>query len=248
MPFPNPSQISGFNSAELFALLLPGFLAYAVFHVIAYRSVKIEATNAVLNALGLTLLVHVFWFIAKWPGSLIPTPDIIGLTLTAIVVGIALVWLDEVGLVHSACRTIGLTNASQWTSVWRTAFRTFRKGCDGWVIVHLKDGRRLQGAVVGSPADSTEQYVCVIKARWLLSDSGVITTLDFSGAILLSASDILMVQFMTEPKEIERELAEITDSTTSPTSTTVQNEERLVASADDTTASTAPSASPTAEK
>jgi hypothetical protein len=233
----------GYDAPDAFTLLLPGFLAYAVFCALQRRGDKLEATNAVLNALGLTLVVHITWYAAKSAGSIVPTPDVVGLTVTSIIVGLGLCYNDEYAIAFRLLRKVKFTDSAPWHTIWLTAFNYGRGTSRGYVVLHFKDtSRRIIGYVAGFPRQSQQQHILLTQYRWLHDN----TVQERHGSILISLDEVSMVEFLDYEKEmtVESQLAASNpDSRPNPSAGTTN---RLVVSAN-SPASPSTTASPTAE-
>ncbi|MEL6898841.1 MAG: hypothetical protein AAFP90_22305, partial [Planctomycetota bacterium] len=94
--------------------LLPGLVTYLAVRLCTGRERKIEVTEAILHALAYTLLSHAVWALCCLPGSYIPTPDIVGLSLCAIAIGLALSVAINRHLAISTLRFLGLTRQPEF--------------------------------------------------------------------------------------------------------------------------------------
>lgn len=186
-------DIGKIESLGLLFTLLPGLLSYLVFRALAARADKIEAVEAILSGLAYTLVVHALWFGLKL-GSWIPTPDLLGLSVTAVGLGCSLAAIHNSGYGYRVLRRLRLTGEPSWVTIWETAFREFR-GVQGgeYAVLHLKDGRRVMGAIRGFSPRQENGHVCLERVQWLLNaESGD----EHPGLHLFNACDISIVEFL----------------------------------------------------
>ena len=202
----------------LFALL-PGFITFLLVRSLTARGRRIQATEAVLHGLAYTLLAHAIWAVLTSVGSLIPTPDLVGLPLCAIALGLVLSWLATSGIVYNVLRKMRLTREAPWRSVWQSAFAEFRANVGEYAVLQFRDGRRLLGAIRGSSAQQSRGHVYLHRARWIHSDGD---EPEQPGTILVNAGDISFVQFLPFPSETQddRQSARTDDSAATPTTRT----------------------------
>jgi hypothetical protein len=191
-------ELGELESLGLLFTLLPGLLTYLTVRVLSAREEKIEAVETVLCGLAYTLVVHALWVGLKALGSWIPTPDLIGLSLTAVGLGLCLAAIHNSGIGYRVLRRLHLTSESSWLTVWQTAFREFR-GVQGgeYAVLHLKDGRRVMGAIRGFSPRQENGHVCLERVHWF---SGTEESEEHPGLHLFNASDICVVEFLPDQK------------------------------------------------
>lgn len=83
-------SLRNLETIGLLFTLFPGLVTYLIVRLLTCRDSRLDAVQAILYGLAYTVLAHFFWAIAKWPGSYLPTPDIVGLGSTAIILGIGI--------------------------------------------------------------------------------------------------------------------------------------------------------------
>lgn len=177
--------------------LLPGLITYLIVHVLCERHKKLDAADVVLKSLAYTLLCHAIWQVLKSMGSLIPTPDIIGLPVCAIALGLFAARLANSGAAYRLLRRLRMTDQPSWVSIWDSAFREFRDGVGEYTVLILKDGRRIYGAIRGFSSEQREGHVCLDRFRWLDAD---IAEPEVRGTILVNAEDVAFVHFIPAEK------------------------------------------------
>tara|TARA_R110002073_G_scaffold299268_1_gene466193 strand:+ start:11012 stop:11413 length:402 start_codon:yes stop_codon:yes gene_type:complete len=132
-----------------------------------------------------------------------PTPDIVGLSLCAISIGLVLSVAINRHLAFSTLRYLGLTRQPEFPSVWETAFQLSERQLGEYVVVELDDERRMLAAVVGvSPFDSNG-HLCLQRCQWLptVPDGD---TIPISGWYLVPINRIRSVHFL--PSGIESDV------------------------------------------
>lgn len=192
-------ELGKLDSLGLLFTLLPGFLTFFIFRAMSARGDKIEAIEAILSGLAYTLIIHAFWFGFKRLGSWFPTPDLVGLSLTAAGLGFGLASLHNSGWGFRLLRRFHLTGESAWITIWETAFREFRgsQGGGEYAVLHLKDGRRVMGAIRGFSPRQENGHVCLERVRWF---SGSEQSEEHPGLHLFNAGDICVVEFISPEK------------------------------------------------
>ncbi len=197
MEFPS---ISIGGSVGLLFQLLPGLITFLVVRWLTARGRKIETAEAILHGLAYTLVVHAIWSFLTAIGSLIPTPDLMGLSLCAVGLGLAASWLTNSGSIYGVLRKLMLTREASWPSIWETAFREFTGRIGEYVVLEFKDRRRLLGAIRGFSADQEGGHVYLARPRWIHSDSDAP---EQPGTLLVNATDIASVQFLPFSSETD---------------------------------------------
>jgi hypothetical protein len=180
----------------LFALL-PGLVTVLIVRALTARSRKLDTVETVLQGLAYTLLVHATWVILKMIGSWIPTPDLAGLSLCSVALGVLVSWATNSDLVYGLLRKVRLTAEPSWNSIWESAFREFRNTTGEYIVLEFKDGRRLKGGVRGFSSDQENGYVYLARCRWIDPTS---EQLEQPGTLLFNAHDIKFVQFLPNKK------------------------------------------------
>ena len=181
------------TTATLLTLLTPGLLAYAIFHSIAKRRDKIEAVNAIIASLGLTLVVQAMWAIAKLPPSIVPTPDVVGLSICSLLAAIGMIALEDYAVFPKFLQCCGLSKHSPWATVWQSAFRQYH-AANSYIVLHLKDQRRVTGIVRGWPELQEDGHIVLEHSYWI-TDELVKST----GILMFPANDISFVEFLQSP-------------------------------------------------
>lgn len=132
-------------------MLLPGFLAAGIFYTLTAHP-KLSEFERLIQALIFTAILRVLtigverpalylgrhlgeW--GKWDGD----AELASSVVLAIPVGAFFAWMANSDLFHQFMRSIGLTTRTSYPSEWYGTFAREKR----WVILHLKDGRRLYG-------------------------------------------------------------------------------------------------------
>jgi hypothetical protein len=190
MPAIEIPKVADLESAGLVFALLPGLLTYLVHHALTHRSEPTSAVTAVLWGLAYTLLVHAIWALATLPGSLIPTPDIVGLSITAVGLGLALASLSRSGFVFRWLRAIGVTISTNWTP-WETALIESRREGIDYAVAHLKDKRSVKGGICGYSHKQKDGHLVLSPYQWLGNGAAV----DWMpGYLIVDGNQIIVVE------------------------------------------------------
>lgn len=190
MQLPNLGRMQGL---ELLFTLLPGLLTYLLVRSLTARERRVDATEAVLQGLAYTLVVHAMWAVCTSVGSWIPTPDIVGLSLCAVVLAFIVSHLSNRGFVYGFLRQLGITEEPGWATIWDSAFREFRSLRGEYAVFHLGDGRRIMGAIRGHSSQQAGGHICLERAQWL---EGLKALDELPGMVLMPADDVQFVEFI----------------------------------------------------
>ncbi|HEX3552192.1 MAG TPA: DUF6338 family protein [Thermoanaerobaculia bacterium] len=224
-------QLGKIDSLGLLFTLLPGLLTYLIFRALSARGEKIDAVEAVLDGLAYTLVVHALWFSLKQLGSWIPTPDLLGLSLTAVGLGLSLATVYNSGTGYRMLRRLRLTGEPSWLTIWETAFREFRGVQKGeYAVLHLNDGRRVMGAIRGFSSQQKKGHVCLARVRWF---SGTEASEEHPGLHLFNAGDICVVEFLPPEKGATYALGQAQSSPTATATAAGPGQEHVVRSTKD---------------
>jgi len=207
-------QLDDLRSLDLLFSLLPGLVTFLIHKALTRRERTIDPTEAVLWGLAYTLLVHALWVLAKLPGSLIPTPDIVGLSITSVFLGLVLSWLTNSGRGYALFRRMGLTSGASWPTIWQSVFREFRKRGRArqndpfpyrgqFVVVEMRDGRRLLGGLVAQSDAQDDGHVVLDNYYWISGQSPQ-TQPNRRGVIMIAGKDIAFIEFI--PKNAESDV------------------------------------------
>ncbi|MCS0585554.1 DUF6338 family protein [Massilia pinisoli] len=197
----------------LLQYLLPGFLvAWICFGVTSHQ--KPSQFERVVQALIYSLFVHFVVSaerlaaikIGRWRvlGLWDSESDLFASLVTAIILGTVFSYLINSDRLHRNLRKFGISTRSSHPSEWCTAFDTKKY----WIVVHLKDDRRIYGWPHIWPSDPTKGHIMIVHASWLANEPGSEnnTTDENSTSqqdmqILIDVVDIKWVEFVVNPEE-----------------------------------------------
>ena len=188
---------------SVFIFLLPGFVAAAVFYSFtAYP--KPNEFGQVVHALAFTmvgqliagsiqLLATALGASDPWPASL----EIIVPTLSAVAVALLTAYLSNKDFTHKAFRRIGLTRETA-NPAW---YSSFANNTDCYVVLHLKDERRLFGWPEEWPSHPGQGHFRIKEAIWLDDDNPGSQHENRREiyAIIVAVSDVEIVEFVKVP-------------------------------------------------
>lgn len=170
-------------------------MTYLVVRLCTGRERKIDVTEAILHGLAYTLLAHALWAICMMPGSVFPTPDIVGLPLCALFIGMTLSFAINQQVVFAFLRKAGLTREPDFTSIWENTFRCSEDKVGEYVVVELDDDRRILGAVLGVSPHQTDGHLSLQRCQWLPTEPGG-DTIPIDGWFLVPAARVKSVHFL----------------------------------------------------
>jgi hypothetical protein len=205
-------------SADIVALLrylLPGFLAAWIFY--GFTSyIKPSQFERVIQALIFTLIAHSvsygFQSALLWAGKFYVAgvwneqSAQIASIFSASLVGFVFAYFANTDRFHSLARKIGITKETSYPSEW---YGVFSKNIS-YVVLHLKDGRRIYGWPTEWPSDSSKGHFSLEQASWLEKlEEKPITGVKY---MLIQAEDVKWVEFMNNTWESMNE-QEVIEST-----------------------------------
>ena len=186
---------------SVLTFLLPGFVGAAVFYALTSHPRPGEF-DRVVQALVFTTLAQATTWAARWIGSWCwpgyEWPAGLELSVSVIsVVGIALLAaaVSNHDTAHRLLRRIGVTRETSYPSEWYSAFA---ENSGRYVVLHLKDDRRLYGWTMEWPGSSTAGHFRITEARWLDDGENGDAMLE-TVEVLLPAAAVEMVQFLRGP-------------------------------------------------
>ncbi len=182
--------------------LLPGFISSGLFRLLISNP-KPSGFESVAQVFIFTVIVHVigglffsFWLEKRNNSSYSDsfenyTVEIVFLLLISIVVGIlsSLIWNKD--WLFKALRKIKITKQSSYRSAQYSAF-AFHNDC--YVVLHLKNQRRLYGWPKEWPSHPEDQHYLIEDCEWLEENNRI--PLQGVSHILVPANEIEMVEFV----------------------------------------------------
>lgn len=183
---------------SVLVFLLPGFVAAAVFYSLTSFP-KPNEFGQVIQALVFTMVGQsIAWTLRQildlgisWSIGLEATVAV----LSAVVFTLLVVYISNNDIAHWFFRRIGLTRENSYSSEW---YSSFAQNSDSYVVLHLKDGRRLYGWPREWPSRPEQGHFRIIEAQWLPegdSDSMGEEIPEIS-AIVVSVDNVSMVEFV----------------------------------------------------
>ena len=196
------------NLLTLVTFLLPGFLAAWIFYGLTSHPKPSQFERAV-QALIFTFIIQVLVTPLHW--LLETMGDFIALRewdsasegfasmCLAILLGIVLAYFTNNDSFHKQLRKKGFTTRTSHPSEW---FYVFSKTIT-FIILHLKDGRRLYGWPKEWPIEPGRGQFYIMLPSWILENGKQLDLPELDG-ILIDAKDVRWVEFLnSEGEKIE---------------------------------------------
>jgi len=186
---------------SLLQYLLPGFLAAWVFYGLTSYA-KPSNFERVIQALIFTLFIQVTvhvgdYFLPEhgWVEKALPF-------FVAIVWGITFTVFANNDWLHKPLRRARFfTTQTSYQSEWVQSF----EGYDvGYIVLHLKDGRRLIGWPEIWPANPDKGHLLLEDAAWVQGEGDAdVKVIELEGVrgILVDAGHVSMIEFISQPQE-----------------------------------------------
>lgn len=188
------------NAIELLAFLLPGFAAAWIFYGLTSHA-KPSQFERVVQALIFTFVIQAFLPLLRAAlltvGEIISLApwgkesEILGSLVLAISLGGLIAYWTNNDSFHKKLRSFGFTSRTSHPSEW---FCTFTETVT-YVILHLKDGRRLYGWPKEWPIDPHKGQFYIQVPSWIDADANPIDLPQLDG-ILVHVNDVEWVEFM----------------------------------------------------
>lgn len=184
----------------LLQFLLPGFVAAWMFYSLTSYP-KPSQFERIVQALIFTIFIQATVKAMEMVVSYLKSQDIdlhlpeqfglVGSVTTALVLGFLFVLFANNDYLHCLLRKANVTRETSYPSEWFGAFLndiTF-------VVLHLKDERRLYGWPKEWPSEPTSGYFVITGPTWLNEDGSEILIPGVKH-ILINANDVKWVEFM----------------------------------------------------
>jgi hypothetical protein len=203
-------------SKDIIALLqylLPGFLVAWIYFGLTSHQKPLQferVVQALIFALFVRFMVigerKVAISIGEWRsiGHWDSEGELFASLVTAIALGLMFSYLMNSDRLHGLLRKFNLSSRSSHPSEWCTAFDTKK----AYVVVHMKDERRLYGWPHIWPSDPTKGHLLIVQGSWLRDcseDDGVGDRSEVAPEsdreILIDVADVKWVEFVVNPEE-----------------------------------------------
>ena len=187
--------------------LLPGFVAASVFYSLTSYP-KPNEFGQVIQALvftmvGQTIAWAVLYILEILTGNSVLRAEGLGIAvsvLSAVIFALVVVYVSNNDTLHGLLRRIGLTRESSYPSEW---YETFVQNDDCYIVLHLKDERRLFGWPEEWPSSPDRGHFRIIEAEWINEGGDTLTSEEKTEifAIVISMEDVKMVEFIKGTKD-----------------------------------------------
>lgn len=189
------------DAFEIISYLFPGFLCAWVFYGLTSHP-KPAQFERVIQAIIYTFIIQTIlipteWiliFIGEHYGALRAwdhKAQILSSTIIAIAIGFIFAFSVNTDYLYKILRKIKLTTRTSHPSDW---FYVFSNKVT-YVILHLKDGRRLYGWPKEWPTEVDKGHFYIMAPSWITSKGKQIELPELDG-ILISSSDVKWVEFL----------------------------------------------------
>lgn len=184
---------------EILRYLLPGFLMAWVFHGLTSFPKGTEFER-IVEALVFNLPVQLCILLEGAAalrlgknfnlGTWSKTSELAAATLTAVILGSLFAYFANCDRFHRLARHLQITRETSYPSQW---FSTFAQCERNWVVLHLKDERRLYGWPDEWPSSPTGGHFRLSSPSWLVENKdNPIVGVTY---ILVNVKDVMWVEF-----------------------------------------------------
>lgn len=188
--------------------LLSGFVATVIFYWLA-DAIKPSQFERVIQALMCTgviqllvaILEAVCLFIGRWYsfGHWTPQTGTAWSIMLAVTMGLMLAFLSQQDALYRLARRLRFTSKAS-ISEWGFAFS---RNLDRWVVLHMRDGRRLMGYPDVWPVDPQAGHFLLGFPAWLVE--GEIIEVKDTARLLIANADVQWVEFLKPQLEAKNE-------------------------------------------
>ena len=206
IPPKEENPVLAWASSEIvavFAFLLPGFVAAAVFYSLTSHP-KPGDLDKIVQALVFTMVGRAVGQGMEFAASALGAPtagwtgrwDFAVSVAIAVLIALIAAWAANKDWLHAALRKIGVTKESSHPSEW---YSSFAINDLNYVILSLRDGRRLYGWPEQWPSRPDTGHFRITEARWLSGDAPIAgLTVD---EVIVPASEVVIVEFLNKFQE-----------------------------------------------
>lgn len=189
--------------ASAIIFLLPGFISAWIFYGLTSHP-KPSQFERTVQALIFTFIVRALVPTVEWLSLIIGSEFGSGFVWTsasteitsillATALGFLLAYATNKDVFHKLLRRFGYTSRTSHPSEW---FYIFSQKIT-FVILHLRDGRRLYGWPKEWPIEPNKGQFYIMLPSWIDADGAVIELPELDG-ILIQASDVQWVEFSAD--------------------------------------------------
>src|SRR5690606_8331182 len=188
------------EAIKLLTYLLPGFTAAWIFYGLTSHQ-KPSQFERVVQALIFTFVVQVLLQPMKWlllsVGGVLPlapwgkSAELFISLILALLLGGLVAYFTNNDAFHKLLRRWGFTSRTSHPSEWFCAFTDHLT----YVILHLRDGRRLYGWPKEWPIDPQQGQFYIQVPSWIDDEGNAIDLPQLDG-ILVQVKDVEWVEFM----------------------------------------------------
>ncbi|MET0185955.1 MAG: DUF6338 family protein [Achromobacter sp.] len=188
--------------AEFMGAASPGAIAMVIYYQKVPWARPDKLDQAVYGIIGtgtVALIAALIESFLRWAISIFdfetPNLDLLQSTLRiAAGVGLGLIWARYFdGKLHRQLAADSKESISSGPTAWHHAFRLM----GSFVILHLQDGRRLQGWPKGWPGEATKGHFLLTHTRWL-DDSAHPEKVGSGYAVLMPVDKVSWIQFIPD--------------------------------------------------
>jgi hypothetical protein len=189
-------EFAGQGTLSILLALFPGLITLQIIRALTIRD-GLPISERIIQALLYTFLCHATWAaIGRLFGM--DGVSLVGLACAAMFWGAFLSWLINSDKLHVFLRRMGLTKRTSRPNEWYNAFYRTEK----YVVVHLKDGRRVFGYPRIWPDTPNQGHLFIQEARWLREEGepGEERT-----EMLICVQDVQFVEFVPHSRQLQGE-------------------------------------------
>ncbi len=180
---------------------LPGFITASIFYTLTAHP-KMTEFERVVQALIFTVLLKalllplqsMFLLLGRYVtlGKWTPDVELVWMIVLAIPLGLVFAWFANTDKGHHWARSYGLTSRTSYPSEWYAAF--IRDG-QRWIILHMKEGRRLYGWPEEWPDQADKGHFVIDQPEWVMDDGSRIPIYQ-TNRFLIPVNEVERVEFL----------------------------------------------------
>jgi hypothetical protein len=202
-----------FQSLAALLVLLPGFLSARILDFILGRRVQ-DVGSQIVEGLIFSFMIYVVVAVPFGVAPVAVVEEHVGgniqytvrlsrlvvaaIALVSVLLPVALGYIVHSDLAMRVLRRLGITARTSRSSVWNDVFND---QAGRYVVVHLNDGRRLQGwphYFADSPEDG---QLYISDPAWLRDDNAIEPITNVHGVFIIAKGMIELVEFQRRTSE-----------------------------------------------
>jgi len=178
---------------ELLNYILPGLITLWLFYGLTSHK-KPPQFERIIEALIYTIFIQFFIAVLKLFIEIKSEHEIIFSISIAMIFGVILSYFSNNDIFHKLLRFLKITKQTSYPSEWFGVFNKYKR----FIVLNLKDGRRLFGWPIEWPSDPNNGYLLMTNLYWFNNKN--IIKIDQIEFLLINTNQIEWIEFYEDVK------------------------------------------------